>query len=470
MSHRSEATLASRLGTEGVNYRAVVLRDGGKELLVELADYRVRLPSIEVPRQQRVAQNLTEALRRDLGCEVICLFAPEIHSTETSEIHAQVMEFQPSSRADKRQLVWLPVSSFSHSSFQDANDHLVLCQSLRELSQAPQDCSEPFRTLGWFQELRTWAVAMIAPLGLRLTEEFRQFNASPSFSLIRFETTSSPVWFKAVGLPNEHEFPITLTLARHFPQHVPALIAFHPEWRGWLMHDGGTAMSTTTPGVEDWQQVVNHLAGFQLDSIVHSEELLKAGSRDLRIPRLLDLVDPFLERMRVLMQEQETASPAPLTAEELAELGIVLKDALAVLEQVGIPVTLGHSDFNPGNILSNDSHFLFIDWAEAYVGHPFFTFEYLLSHLRRDWPEAATFESFIRSAYARPWKYVVPAQSIAEAFILSPLVAVFAYAAACQPRTTDPDERTAGYLRSLTRRMRREADLLGTKRVPCLQC
>ena len=67
MSHRSEATLASRLGTEGVNYRAVVLRDGGKELLVELADYRVRLPSIEVPRQQRVAQNLTEALRRDLA-------------------------------------------------------------------------------------------------------------------------------------------------------------------------------------------------------------------------------------------------------------------------------------------------------------------------------------------------------------------------------------------------------------------
>jgi len=48
----------------------------------------------------------------------------------------------------------------------------------------------------------------IEPYGLRLSGEFRQLNASPTFALLRLETTGQALWFKAVGEPNLREFPI----------------------------------------------------------------------------------------------------------------------------------------------------------------------------------------------------------------------------------------------------------------------
>jgi len=350
-------------------------------------------------------------------------------------------------------------------------DYHVLQQSLKQLSERPGDRSEPFRRLGWFRELQAWVQEVCRPLALELTGKFRQFNACPSFSLIRFETTGPALWFKAVGEPNQHEFRIITTLAERFPQYLPTVVASRPAWRGWLMKDGGTAMADSVPSLDQWRDVAADLAGLQLESIGHSQLLLTAGARDLRIPRLIDLVEPFFDTMNLLMQRQPKPSPQLVSSKELFELGRRLYEVLDILNQSGFPVTLGHSDFNPGNILRSAGGSVFIDWAEAHVGHPFLTFEYLLSHLRRDCPDVAAFEDFIRTAYTKPWKYVVPAQSIAEAAVFSPLVAVFAYAVSLNSweSSESHDQQAEAYLRSLTRRMNREANQLDTWRTAC-QC
>ena len=469
MRRSLENILAADAVTEDLKYRAVVLRHSGAELLVVPTHHGLGLPSAEVPRHERVAENLTRTFSKNYTCRVVCLFTPHIILSDAIPIHAQVMECWRSPLTNERQAVWLPVSSLSANSFADSQDHLVVSQALGQLAQPTGSDSEPFRKIGWFQELRCWVEEMIAPLGLRLTEEFRQLNSSASFSLIRFETTGSPVWFKAVGVPNQHEFPITLTLAHRFPCYLPSLIASRPAWRGWLMQHGGTAVAEMVPTLEDWRRVLIDLACLQIESMPHSKELLQAGSRDLRISSLIDLVDPFIDAMRPLMLEQRTLSPAPLSAVELLRLGMAIKGALAALDQVAVPVTLGHGDFNPGNMLNDGSASVFIDWAEAYVGHPFFTFEYLLSHLQRDWPEANTLEPFLRSAYAQPWKHAIPAQSIAEAFVFSSFAAVFAYATTFCRSAKAQDPSSAGYLRALTRRMKREADRLEARRVSCSQ-
>ena len=58
-----------------------------------------------------------------------------------------------------------------------------------------------------------------------------------------------------------------------------------------------------------------------------------------------------------------------------------VKDALTAWAQSNIPDTLGHLDLNPGNILISPDQCVFLDWAEAYVGPPFLTFQYLIEHL-----------------------------------------------------------------------------------------
>jgi aminoglycoside phosphotransferase (APT) family kinase protein len=170
--------------------------------------------------------------------------------------------------------------------------------------------------------------------------------------------------------------------------------------------------------------------------------------------------------------EQQTKVPPPvLSQQELSLLGVRIEDALTLLEDLGLPEVLGHSDLNPGNIVVAIDRCVFVDWAEAHVGHPFMSFEYLLEHFRRSTGTDIAFESRLARSYSASWRQLFSGEIVAEALALAPLAAVFAYAAGNdawknQGRLEDP--KVAGYFRSLARRMNREAIRFADRRSPCL--
>jgi len=302
-------------------------------------------------------------------------------------------------------------------------------------------------------------------------KDFHQLNGCETFALLRFDTTKCPVWFKAVGTPNLHEFPITVALAELFPEYVPSLLATRPRCHGWLMAEAGGPPLNEVEDSPAWEAAAAVLADLQIASVGAIDDLLAVGCRNLRTGTLLELVDPFLEVIADLMQQQTKVPPPILSRHDLSDLAATLKNALHCLQSVGIPDALGHSDFNPGNIIVGSDRCVFIDWAEAHVSHPFLTFEYLISHLRKDYPALARFEGTIQSSYAQRWGSVSLPEHVSDAFLFSPLVAVFAYAVAGNS-WRDPERlkipQVPGYLRSLTRRMRQEADSVPRRRVECI--
>src|SRR5262249_7373519 len=182
-------------------------------------------------------------------------------------------------------------------------------------------------------------------------------------------------------------------------------------------------------------------------------------------------IDTFLEVMGELMGQQKKVPPPVLTSHELQALGVTIKDACRRLDELGFPDTLGHLDFNPGNILLSPTRCVFLDWAEAYVGPPFLTFEYFLEHFRRLYPGAISQDSQLTSSYIDCWCSIVGTKELGEATILAPLIAVFAYAVASgawKDEAKLQHANVAGQLRSLTRRMHREAALLERRRESCL--
>jgi hypothetical protein len=357
-------------------------------------------------------------------------------------------------------------------SFRNAQDFRRICNALRPLSRDTETGNEgPFAKPGWLRDLCGWIAQQIEPLKFRLTGNFRQLNASASFSLIRFETTDAALWFKAVGAPNLHEYAISQALARSLPNYVPSVLATNPEWHGWLMADGGSVTLNDVQDPAAWQTALTTFANLQIESIGLEDEFLEAGCRDLRLEALLELVDPFLDAMADLMKQQSKVPPQILSQQQLLDMRAVLKDALQCLGALRIPDALGHSDFNPGNIIVGPERCTFLDWAEAYVGHPFLTLEYFLAHLRKDYPHLAHLGSDLIAAYSRIWSSVASPEQIAQAYLFSPLVAVFAYAASSNvwrdaERLKVPGFQ--GYLRSLTRRMKQEADSIRRWRVECL--
>jgi hypothetical protein len=77
----------------------------------------------------------------------------------------------------------------------------------------------------------------------------------------------------------------------------------------------------------------------------------------------------------------------------------------------------------------------------------------------------------LAAAYVRAWQQYFSTDTLQKAMVISPLVAVFAYAAGSNlwwlPEPRLPPS-AAGYFRSLTRRMYRETIAIAKRRVPCL--
>jgi hypothetical protein len=323
--------------------------------------------------------------------------------------------------------------------------------------------------VGWFEALEQWVQEEIASRGLHLSGQYRQLNASPTFSLIRFETEGPAIWFKAVGVPNRREFPLTVTLAGLFPRFIPELIATRPEWDSWLALEAQGSVLRDCSSISHWESTAGDLAQLQINSLGTSRHLFDSGARDLRTAAVTDLVEPYFKTIGEVMEQQTKTAPSPLSPAELRVLAARVRDALSVLEEMRIPEALGHLDINPGNILCSPAGSVFLDWAEAFVGHPFLTFEYFRQHFRRAFGEDYLQEAPLIDRYISPWRAFASEDDLRRTLDVTPLVAVFAYTVA-NDVWTDPrkfqEPRAAGYLRSLTRRMERETHALAERRLP----
>ena len=446
--------------TELVRYRVFILADRGSRLLVIANGPRFALPEIQLSPFARTAERLAAAMRRDWALEVICLYPAEALGGQPSDSNlwryylTEIHGNQPTVRQGN----WVGVSSLTERSFSDRNDYQTLLTSLARCCPNCNPHAAAFEIVGWFDTVSRWISAVIKPSGLYLTGEYHQVNASPGFSLIRFATNRQAVWFKAVGPPNVREFRITRYLAQIAPAFTPKILRARGKWNAWLMAEVEGSHPDDQSDMETWATVAKTLARLQIASVGHSLHLINAGCRDLRVGTVLDGLDRFFEAMALLMSEQTKEVPPPLSQDELHTLATQLKALLIEFQEFDIPNALGHLDLNPSNIVVATNNCVFLDWAEAYVGHPFLTFNYLLQHLCR-FQGQGVWETAVTSAYAQEWLALADPTAVRQALALSPLIAMLAYAFSADG-WRDPKHRfapeVASCLRSLTRQIQRE--------------
>ena len=161
------------------------------------------------------------------------------------------------------------------------------------------------------------------------------------------------------------------------------ILASRPDWNGWLAREVEGKLLSGSEDRDTWERAAVALARLQIESIDRGSRILSAGARDLGLAALSKLIQPFVTVMEQLMDRQTKIPPPVLGRKDLLRLAGSIQMALDATEAAGIPKTLGHLDLNPGNIIVLDSGTAFIDWAEAYVGNPLLSLEYLLQHASR---------------------------------------------------------------------------------------
>ena len=441
-------------------FRIVLFPPQAKQILVARQTGKVALPALEAPRYARQAEVISAGLRRLLGVDAYCL-------SFKSGLDGQGYVVASTGESDPivpSPFEWIDPDVLADDAFAEAQVYSTITDALAEIRHYhKQPAVGFFGRPGWLREIKDWVRQEIEPLGERLTGEHLQLNASATNSLLRLAASGSAFWFKAVGEPAVREFEITRYLKRKFPAFLPEIVAERADCKGWLSKEFlGIHPDETSPDTI-WITVATALAELQVASIGQTLHLSEAGCFDAGTRALAELVDPFFAAVTDLMEAQASSSPAPLSREQLKEVRNVLFDAISTVDQLGVPATLGHLDFNTGNILVGGNRAVFLDWASGCIGSPFPTLEYLLEQIRTLRGSDQSLLARVQSAYAQKWQSLIAADEMCVALAANPLLAAFCYASGCgawRNRSHHGDLGTAApYLRSLTRRMKKEAEI-----------
>jgi len=386
------------------------------------------LPGVSIPKDQRMAPLVISELHRLYGCEALCLFL-------TDDRAHFVMECLSAGSA----LEWRSIAEL------DSSLQPVVREALMK--------DGPFSKPGWTRELRAFT---------GFTGTFEQHNASPYFSLMRFRDSGRDLWFKAVGPSNLREFPVTKALAQRCPGFVPRVLAIKPKWNAWIMqHQEGRLLEDEVT-LEAWKRTVEALADLQVELAGEDRYLLDIGCTDCRLEALAAQAEPFFESMAELMERQPKTPPERLNRRELQSLGRQIVELCERFASLRLANSIIHGDIGPHNVVLSRRGPIFIDWAEAYLGQPFCSFERMMAHLRKDYPDHMGWAGALQEAYANRWMRKHTRAAVFEGLALARILMVYVLAVrASSPGSEEHDKWT----RSMVRRMKRELETLSLQEV-----
>ena len=239
----------------------------------------------------------------------------------------------------------------------------------------------PERLVRWADEqLRKHGIERIGP-----AEQMRSWNLS---GIWRMQTTRGPFWLKAVPSFFAHEGDVIDWIGS---PPAPALLAHTPG--RVLMAEAPGAPNHDTRG-RALEPMVQLLTRLQERAVQQTDALFAIGVPDRRLPTIPASVE--------CVAEQWAGSLAPHERRSLAALVAELPGRLGQIDACGVPDTLVHGDFHPGNVVGPPGAYVLIDWGDSFVGNP------LVDELAFTRRLDARDRDVARGWFVRAWRRIAP--------------------------------------------------------------
>lgn len=231
-------------------------------------------------------------------------------------------------------------------------------------------------SVSFHEEVITWVADVADSRGIVLTDAWTQPHCRPWSSVLRFESTSGPVWFKVNGPGTRHEPRLVSTLGRLAPDLVPQVIAVDAR-RGWsLARDAGPVLRGIAAPDElwpSWENLLRRYAEWQVRLADDVRTLMETGVVELSPETLPQTARRILRDLAALPPDD--GGLAEPEVQEVEERLSTYDAWCAELAGSGIPSSIQHDDLHSANVCwaGSAETARIIDWGDASIGHPFGT-------------------------------------------------------------------------------------------------
>jgi hypothetical protein len=255
-------------------------------------------------------------------------------------------------------------------------------------------------------EEESWIVDRLKNLIPGQDERLDPISIEPFRGLLKVRTSDGLFYFKALRNVHRHEQKLTCLLARLHPAKLPEVICADNE-KGWLLlRDVGGNLLHDLYEIHYFKEAISSFAQLQIECIKHADALLACGCPDYRLESLALNMKTFFEYLSTWGANNEEADDI----RKQIDLPILIKrlaERCAQVKKENIPPTLCRGDLNLGNVFVRHGQYVFIDWAEGYVGHPFFTPLEYFNIVKRDRGIETANVPALRAAYLKPWSEIL---------------------------------------------------------------
>ncbi|MCP4357177.1 MAG: alpha/beta fold hydrolase [Chloroflexi bacterium] len=289
-------------------------------------------------------------------------------------------------------------------------DHKRLIEtSLQEWETGDVPAERPsWARRGWVAPAESWIETTLSQQGQSLIEPLEIVKNWCLSCVLRTKTDNGVFYFKTVvSLPLfVNEAVVVTKLAQLFPQHVLTPTAIDAE-RDWMLLPALPQIVNGEATVAQRQGFIGQFAKMQITAVSHIETLLAAGCLDRRMAWM----QTQIELLFTAKLCQDDLNPEEI--DQLINLIPSLQALCAELADGTVPQTLVHGDLHSGNVGIQNGEFVYIDWTDACLSHPFF--DMLDIFYEKD----TAVQTQLRDAYLTQWTEFAPMPQLLKIWTLA---------------------------------------------------
>jgi len=404
---------------ETSEYRLALIDPVSRGVYAVGRDDGYHLPTVGIPQWTRLAEQLQHAVRNAWTTHSIML--DYLLSEETATPCAALEVIAPPQQSD---LKIVPMERLSSNALSEAQR-----TALQEMLDGTNDSGPRFSRVGWMDEAIAWCEA-VTNEKLTAKTAITQYNAGGSFALLRMPMSDgTDYWLKATGKPNTHEYGITLLLSDACEGFTPDVIAARKEWNAWLMVGDCNKPFQLPENPLERYKTLESVMYCMLEMEWHARDVKRglrlAGAVDQSLEVIAENAKALFEYLERAMSLQTSTRSQPLSRKRLQELYKIVLRVRDISVRADLPTSLIHGDLNAGNIVSGESSYQFLDWAEAYIGPIGVNLEHLLLlNKTEDRDLQQLVNTLVRERYCERWAQRVDYLSIWRSRPFWPFLAV----------------------------------------------